>query len=736
MTTHEHELAGCRAVPLAHYLKALGVLRLVNEQVDPDAGGLWRNDAFVLLTRLDRDDVERFFLADYEPTPIVAPWNGGSGFFPKDNREALESIQGSTAKRFQRYREALSVAQRILADLGIEEKPSGDEKAALLHALRAQVSEDALAWLDAAFLLSNEGPKYPPLLGTGGNDGRLDFTNNFMQRLLDVLDTNGDGDRPKARLLLRASLLDEPTDALSNTAVGQFLPGSAGGANAGTGFDGTAVVNPWDFVFMLEGAVLFAAATVRRLETDAGGALSYPFAVRLTGVGYGSSTTVDESSKNSRAEMWMPLWGRPARVQEVRALLSEGRARVGRRRARNGVDFARAVASLGVDRGIVAFQRYGFQVRNGLAYFAVPLQRIAVRREPKALLLQEIDGWLASFRRRASSDNAPASVRRALRQLESAIFALCLRGDPLRVQDVLIALGACERAMATSFRWTTEKSYTRPVPALSPDWLRDADDGGVEFRLAASLASVHGRYGKEQIWLRQHLAPIDLPTRKGTRRLDPQWGDVSSRDVVWAAGRASELLNAILSRRLVRAMQSGVTTYADRGFWACLGDIADFIDGRIDEARFMDLLWGCALVDWTRFDTEDHALTRRKNPRTPSPGAFYGLVKLCFAGAQIPRCRGPEGVNVPLEPRIHSLAASGKGNAAAEHAIRRLRACDVVPALHALDVRGDSARRAAAAALFPIGPNDLTQLSVLILRPDAQGGDGGDERTNQEGAMG
>ena len=29
-----------------------------------------------------------------------------------------------------------------------------------------------------------DGPKYPPLLGTGGIDGRLDFSNNFMQSVV------------------------------------------------------------------------------------------------------------------------------------------------------------------------------------------------------------------------------------------------------------------------------------------------------------------------------------------------------------------------------------------------------------------------------------------------------------------------------------------------------------------------------------------------------------------------
>lgn len=51
--THVVELTGCTPEPLMNYLKALGVLRLVSEQADPEARGYWRGDRFVLESRLD-----------------------------------------------------------------------------------------------------------------------------------------------------------------------------------------------------------------------------------------------------------------------------------------------------------------------------------------------------------------------------------------------------------------------------------------------------------------------------------------------------------------------------------------------------------------------------------------------------------------------------------------------------------------------------------------------------------
>ncbi|MDZ7810553.1 MAG: hypothetical protein U5L11_11025, partial [Arhodomonas sp.] len=66
-----------------------------------------------------------------------------------------------------------------------------------------------------------------------------------------------------------------------------------------SGFDADKpLVNPWDFILMLEGALLFATAATKRLESAASSALSYPFTVRTTAAGTGSTAASDE--KNPR----------------------------------------------------------------------------------------------------------------------------------------------------------------------------------------------------------------------------------------------------------------------------------------------------------------------------------------------------------------------------------------------------------------------------------------------------
>lgn len=85
---HVHDLDGCAPTPLAHYLKALGILRLVAEQIDPQVRGWWEGETFRLATTLAHDELETFFFDRYEPTPLLAPWNGASGFFKTWDKKA------------------------------------------------------------------------------------------------------------------------------------------------------------------------------------------------------------------------------------------------------------------------------------------------------------------------------------------------------------------------------------------------------------------------------------------------------------------------------------------------------------------------------------------------------------------------------------------------------------------------------------------------------------------------
>jgi CRISPR-associated protein Csx17 len=730
-------LNGCTPIPLAHYLKALGILRLVSEQMDVTARGSWMNEQLSLRLSGDAAALMEFFAHSYRPTAVLAPWNGGSGFFPKDNDEALNAIERSIAPRLEPYRVGITAARHELNRLALKTKPDGDTKTLLLQSCRNSFPEDALGWLDAVFVLSQDGAKFPPLLGTGGNDGRLEFTNNFMQRITEVMDpATGEPTAESARWL-RAALFGSAASGLATRApVGQFFPGAAGGANATSGFDAPSAVNPWDFVLMIEGALLFASASVKRLESADDGALVYPFCVRQAGVGYASAAEADEAG--ARCEMWMPLWSKPTTLAELRAIFSEGRAQVRGRNVRSGVDFAQAAVTLGVDRGITAFQRYGFQVRNGLAYFATPLERVMVRRNARADLLADIEQWHDRLRQKAgprANPEPPASVARALNQLERRIVELCRDDSPGSLQSLIAALGATERTLARSFKWTTGV-YLRPLNGLKKRWLDDANDNSPEFRLAQSVAAMRAWFGKETLWFRQHLEPLHVGSNK--ERSWTSWDDTPGNDVAWHDGDLTDTLNAILARRLVRAEKSGARGWPD---WsprpAGLSDITAFIEHRTNDALLADLIWGLSLVDWESIIRDERrmaesALTEFALPeeeadamrednsvetKTASdydhcavPSSFYALLRLCF------RRSNRKDDAIPLVPTILHRAMNGDGKAASELAARRLQGSGKAPLIKDLPVSGAIARRTTAAMLFPIAPQDFRHLERNILK--------------------
>ena len=698
---HEVALGGTAPAPLAHYLKALAVLRLVAEQADPNARGFWRGETFVLRSSLDEAGLVDFFLHRYSPTPVVGPWNGGSGFYPKDNKGGIQPLGESEAPRFADYGAAIRIARGILERLGITEKATDVAKLRLQQQCRAALPDRALEWFDAALVLMSDGPAYPALLGTGGNDGRLDFSNNFMQRFAELFDCAAGQPNAGAEQYLRGSLLGTAMRGLrSDVPVGQFNPGGAGGANGTSGYDAGSLVNPWDFVFMIEGALLFAASNARRLGASTSSVLACPFSVHPVGVGYGSAAQIDE--KSTRSELWVPLWNAPVGLAELRVLMAEGRAQVGGRRAANGVDFARAVASLGVDRGISSFQRYAFQERNGQAKLALPLDRYRVTRQPQAELLSDLDegAWLDRFRSRAADDKTPSSVRRALRCFDESVMALCGRPpSPALLQDLLVTLGGLERSLARSLTWTNpsakDKPRTPPCPPLRPEWISQADDGSPEFRLAVTLAGLHGEPS-----LRAHLEPA---VYKGSRA---QWEDNPSRDVVWHEGDPIGVMNAILARRLVLAAgegKKGGIGYARVP--ARLGDVVDLIEGRVDPDRVLDLVWGLMLVD----PRDDWPKPQGHDARPSFTPALYALVKLCLAGRPV------YDVEIPLVPEIHRRLVGGDVDQAARLSSRRLRASGlptIIGDLHHAD--GAMAARIGAALMFPLDARGLERLASTV----------------------
>lgn len=739
-THHDLKLAGCTPKPLMAYLKAMGILRLVGEQKDKGARGWWKNDVFWLRSTLDRDALVKFFLEQYKPTPIVAPWAGGSGFFKKDNKKAVDELGTSKTRRVDLYTKTIQGVQTIIKEEKIGDKPKDEDKVRLIRRYRRELPDEVVAWMDAAMVLKQDGQGFAPLLGTGGNDGRLDFTQNFMQRIVSLGLHKADPADNKSRAWLEQALFAILTK-LDRASVGQFAPGRAGGPNATQGMEGDSSDNPWDFILMIEGAILFAGAAMRRLGIADSARGAFPFTVRAVSAGFDSPSSKDEAE--SRGELWLPLWTRPTSTGELRQLFGEGRAEVSGRPVRDGSDFARAVAGLGVDRGIAGFNRLAFFKRSGKAFLAAPLGRFEVIERSGADLLRQIDRWLGDFRwkcaRGRDKEEAPKRILSTLNGIDLAVFEFCKYGGPRLFQDIVIVLGRGERELAVT-QGKFKRKTVNPIPLLSPAWMSAADDGSPEFRVARALAGIRhvlDEAGDQQKIgpLRANLEPVDWKVRCR------KWAE-KDRAVVWNAADLAKNLANVLQRRMMDGQRVGCEhlPLASR-FAVPMDTVAAFLAGKLDDQRIADLIWGLMLIDEAGSRSQDCQGTDDAPPLRA-----YALLKLLFLPrplvierqadgilfAHLLRSNEAGGIVIRPEPSILPLLRSGRLGEACAIAMRRLRASGLDPMpspirgrrvrdsdwreLDRMGGAGMDSRRLAAALLIPITDDAVNRLVRLVIR--------------------
>ena len=739
---HVHQLDGCAPAPLAHYLKALGILRLVAEQAD-DARGWWDGDRFRLATKLTREEIETFFLRDYQPTPVVSPWNKGAGFFaPAD--PGLAPIEASRSARLALFRTGISASRSRLAELSRADKEvrsikaeakvqgmsaternrirtSDDYKNRLREADRRfkRLKADLIPgfrlhwrglhreWMDAAMVLGDDGvPKYPALLGTGGNDGRLDFTNNFMKRIGEVFDLD-DGygtPRPVAPAWLRGALWNAVVPGnLAGEPVGQYLPGTAGGANNGNGPDSNSLVNPIDFILMLEGTIAFGSSASRRFGLFESSRAASPFAVNACGAAYASASADDESP---RGEQWMPLWSQPSTYAELRRLLAEGRAQVGAKTAREPLDLVRAVKRLGTARGIRAFQRYAYIERNGQSNLAVPLGRfdVADRLSEHVACIDDLDPWLRRMRRETRDENAPARLVTIEQRLVDALFAVTGRPrNPESWQGVLLQLSDAEGIMAHGTGFAAQ-----PVPRLRPEWVIACNDGSAAFRLALAFAlqarGFHHETGKPADPIRRHWLPLDCerPWCFATTGTGGGTKLAARPDVVMHGYRGLDDAIALVERRLVEGLQRKgrhLPLRAAPSAAACIADLTALLTGDVDTDRTVALARALMALDRKAW-SEQHVPI--EPPRSAGwPDDAWLAIRLCTLPWPL-RTRSGFELDVGTDPAVVRRLAAGDAATAFNLASRRLGAAGVRCTVRAATAAPDAARLWAAALAFPI----------------------------------
>ena len=709
-------LGGCAPQPLAHYLKALGILRLVAEQKDPAARGWWRDERFWIAGSLSEQEFVAFFDSEYCPSPLFNPWGARSGFYSGDSerkaREALECIAAAEGVRFGFFRAAAAEAAKVVPPTKPE---SDDAEAMLLRDLRKRLRGPFTYWLDSAAAVVGQSIVKPSLFGTGGNEGSGSYTSAYMQALVECLIS-----RNRAESLVWALFGGVPRPAsLWDQSPGQFAPGAiTNPARAAT--------NPWDLVLAFEGALVVRSSIATRSSGTNDRWLSSPFFVAPRSAGYGTAAEIDEHVVNKgkkmpgRGEQWFPLWGQPTTFAEVGRLFSEGKAAVGRGRARDAWSMARAVASLGTSRGIHEFVRYGYQQRNNLAtHFAIPLGRFRVREtsEPLLGLLDDLDAWLSRVRREARGKNTPARLQQAERRLADALFAVVQHAhEPGRWQGVLTAMVDVEGTLASGSGFAAG-----PIPQLQPGWVTASDDGSAELRLATALGLAtadmgparHPRWGP----IRRHAIPL---SRDGTRFDTVSEGAKArlvrrTENVMLGRDPIADCL-ALVMRRLTEASQGGLRHLplapAPKA-GAHVDDLALLTSGGVDLARTLHLARAFMALDSSRWAL--HPAPPAHTPRRQAwPDDGWTAVRLALLPWPLEEQR-----DVGADPGIIRRLASGDAAGAVALARRRLEAKGVVVPFTAATTDPATGRVWAAALAFPITRQTAKRL-CRRLAPSAQ----------------
>jgi len=688
-----HNLDGCAPTPLAHYLKALGILRLVSEQADPQARGWWEGDRFRLASILDHNALENFFIEQYKPTPIFNPWGGRSGFYPgkseKSARMVLTTIESSNDKRFSEYKAAIKTIRRIIKASTGGVKP--EKKEELIMALRHAVRGKSMLWIDSVSSVVGSGDNvdifYPALFGTGGNEGSGSYTSAYMAAIEQcILKRVWDHS-------LRTVLFGEITVPGCNwgQSMGQFMP------------EGT--ITPWDFLLAFEGACMVRSAVVSRNTTNSMKWMSSPFFVAPNSYGYPSEAQLDEYALNKgkkmpgRGEQWFPLWSQPMTFNEANQIFVQGRATTKRSRATDGWSMARAISSLGVQQGIREFMRYGYLQRNNQATtFAVPLGRFRVpdRISPRLACLDDLDTWLGRLHRESRMKSAPSRLELVTRRLSDALFAITQHPEEsLRWQTVLSAMADVEGVLRTGAGLSAG-----PIPLLRPDWVHAADDGSPAFRLAlacALQAAGFPRNGPPYNLVRRHWLPLDRNgfTTSGTgsqKRIQTDPG------VVLTGRKGIDDAASLVQRRLIEAGQSGDRLLPLKPAWkasAHPSDLARLLAGEEDLDRTMQLARALMAIDGRQWNLNPCPV------RFPSDDTYPDDAWLAVRLALLPWPLA-DGRTINADAAIIRRLVSSDIPSAVKIALQRLLAAGIKATVRTAAAGSETALIWAAALAFPI----------------------------------
>ena len=638
-------------------------------------------------------------------------------------RVAVTQAETDTSKReWTQYDKAWSDAQK---------KGTKAKSGAPLALWQAEAQEAHLS-LFAAHAVPHARVSFNPLLGSGGNAGRRDFSAGWKQAvdaLAAVPKAGNVASAPDARRSeLSAFLLGQPlTWLLEKLAAGSWFSEATKLYNSGQSSAREGQISPWAMVLACEGLPLLVGSASRRLGARVravGGA--FPFVTQPV-----APEAVGEAGR-ILGEIWAPMWARPMTFAETTTLFSRGRAELRGRGAVTPAAFATAIRKRGVDAGVSEFRRFTLGRTTSANTFEPHLEaRFSLDTGSDATATaasRVLECVTALIEQRGFPRDRKVGQRWRFVGLRGPIEAALLdvAAEPNHSEAAIALLDGITAALDRIDRnraFREGKVRWEPLPL---GWLAAlfADERpGAEARLALALVSAFPvaqpfatyRFGVD--WKRgptyAHYIHAERPPAR--------W--------VWGPGELARVLGAVLSRRLLD--QDSNTDIASRGrapLPARTSQVTQWLAGAVDESLFSEWLSRLALFDWRQVPQGIRTLIHREDRRPLVDGelALLGLMQpLVDQRPLIVRSLSPNdlltdetGARTTKAARsLVTLIRAGNTDAALRLATSRYAMAS--PRLASFDApwRSHDSDRLVAALLFTISDRDRTVLFERWLRP-------------------
>jgi CRISPR-associated protein Csx17 len=608
------------------YLAGLGLMRIVERHVDNKAQFYWQGLDFWIDTNVPQTELVDRILASYEAMVAFNPWNKSSGIEMNTKTGELSYV-GSIAKiadseswRTQAIRDLLPEFKELIDEFKVGETtfsyPEKLEKLKFIEQCLSRISNtEWREWADATIILmqviNKEGvtsikPKYPALLGSGGNVGAVDIAENYYSAVAILFDSHTGEPAANAAACLTKAIFGidsvEVTESKEVKALHLFprqdykldFALSKNNDYAPSGGSSATTVNPALMLLASEGLSTFSSQTSTINgggDSDTGKAIGrtlarYSLAVATNGAST-DLVSLDER-KSFTEEYFLPLWNEPRTYQRLKIRLFESPLANEEqfylpRQINDGTDFIQALQEWAVKNNVAGkFARYAMLPRKGQSNFAVMLEVVNVGADAQRLdLAADLDDYRRNIRFFAKSDNCPTLVQGSIYGFDR-VFNQFIQGKCSHSELFM--------ALARLSKFVNKLAPVRQPKSLRFDWIEplQAESNCPEFRLALSIASCGLKsylYGEGATFAVGN--PIDSLVQ-----LQRQWGFAADKD---------------------RAFYFYPT---ERRIFADYGDISVFISSHsFDDRLFESWLWVLSLIDFNAMNITIDAPREHPNDR-------------------------------------------------------------------------------------------------------------------------